>query len=125
MRRQFSVGRKPDPRLCSDDSRTPVIALVAGGRIRNNPAAFGERETPAKRRGRSMTTTSQGGAAVSHPFVFRPDTQDEGVFHAVNTHNEYRLPQAFRADDVIIDIGMHIGSFCYAALTRGSNHVYG
>jgi FkbM family methyltransferase len=47
------------------------------------------------------------------------------VFHAVNTHNEYRLPERFEADDVIIDIGTHIGSFCYAALQRGSNRVYG
>jgi FkbM family methyltransferase len=62
---------------------------------------------------------------VNHPFVFRPNTHDEGVFHAVNTHNEYRLPETFRTDDVIIDIGTHIGSFCYAALVRGSNHVYG
>ena len=62
---------------------------------------------------------------MSHPFVFRPDTHDEEVFHAVNTHNEYRLPETFQADDVIIDIGMHIGSFCYAALCRGSNRVYG
>jgi FkbM family methyltransferase len=62
---------------------------------------------------------------VSHPFVFRPETQDEGVFHAVTTYNEYRLPDAFRPDDIIIDIGMHIGSFCYAALARGSDRVYG
>src|SRR5262245_18671496 len=38
----------------------------------------------------------QGGVVVSHPFVFRPDTEDEGVFHAVTTYNEYRLPDAFR-----------------------------
>jgi FkbM family methyltransferase len=62
---------------------------------------------------------------VSHPFAFRPNTHDEEVFHKVNTCNEYRLPETFRADDVIIDIGTHIGSFCYAALLRGSNRVYG
>jgi FkbM family methyltransferase len=62
---------------------------------------------------------------VIHPFVFRPGTQDEGIFHAVNTFNEYRLPERFAADDIIVDIGMHVGSFCYAALIRGSDHVYG
>src|SRR5262249_16300977 len=36
-----------------------------------------------------------------------------------------RLPDAFRPEDVILDIGMHIGSFCYAALVRGSNQVHG
>src|SRR5580700_1537028 len=81
-----------------------------------NPTACAEGRVPKR---------SQGGGVVSHPFVFRPNTHDEGVFHAVNTHNEYRLPETFRADDVIIDIGTHIGSFCYAALVRGSNHVYG
>jgi FkbM family methyltransferase len=62
---------------------------------------------------------------VNHPFVFRPGTIEEDVFHSVNTHNEYRLPDRFQADDIIVDIGTHIGSFCYAVLQRGSNHVYG
>jgi FkbM family methyltransferase len=62
---------------------------------------------------------------VNHPFQFRPNTHDEEVFHAINLHNEYRLPEKFNGDDVIIDVGMHIGSFCYAALMRGSNRVYG
>ena len=62
---------------------------------------------------------------MSHPFVFRPGTLDEDVFHAVTTYNEYRLPEKFEPDDVIIDIGVHCGSFCYAAATRGSNRVYG
>jgi FkbM family methyltransferase len=62
---------------------------------------------------------------VSHPFVFRPGTPDEGVFEAINVHNEYRLPDAFAADDIVIDVGMHIGSFCHAALVRGSDHVHG
>jgi FkbM family methyltransferase len=62
---------------------------------------------------------------VIHPFTFRPGTEDEGVFHAVFTGNEYRLPEKFAAEDIILDIGTHIGSFCYAALMRGSDHVYG
>jgi FkbM family methyltransferase len=62
---------------------------------------------------------------VIHPFEFRPGTEDEGVFHAVFTANEYRLPEKFAADDIILDIGTHIGSFCYASLMRGSDHVYG
>ena len=55
---------------------------------------------------------------MSHPFVFRPNTHDEEVFLAINTYHEYRLPERFHGDDVIIDIGSHIGSFCYAALLR-------
>lgn len=62
---------------------------------------------------------------MEHPFQFRQGTCDEGIFHGICQANEYRLPEAFRSDDIIIDIGMHIGSFCYAALGRGSNHVHG
>jgi FkbM family methyltransferase len=60
-----------------------------------------------------------------HPFQFRPMTIDERVFHLVCERNEYRIPDAFGPDDIIIDVGMHIGSFCYAALLRGSNRVHG
>ncbi len=62
---------------------------------------------------------------MSHSFTFRPGTCDEEVFHAVNACNEYRLPDSFRPDDIILDIGTHIGSFCNAALERGAQHVYG
>ena len=56
---------------------------------------------------------------MSHPFIFRPNTEDEQVLpRAVNTHNEYRLPKTFQGDDVIIDIGTHIGSFCYASRSK-------
>ncbi len=64
-------------------------------------------------------------AGKSHPFTFRPGTQDRSVFVSVNRDNEYRLPDSFEPDDVIVDIGTHIGSFCYAALRRGANHVFG
>ncbi len=62
-----------------------------------------------------------------HPagFTFRPGTLDEHAFREVCETNEYRLPAAFRPDDIIVDVGMHIGSFCYAALTRGSTRVHG
>jgi len=62
---------------------------------------------------------------MDHTFQFRSGTLDEDIFHCVCEANEYRLPEAFHPDDIIIDVGMHIGSFCYAALSRGSNHVHG
>jgi len=63
--------------------------------------------------------------AKSHPFTFRPGTHDRAVFLSVNEHDEYRLPDTFQAEDIIVDVGVHIGSFCYAALKRGSDNVYG
>ena len=62
---------------------------------------------------------------MDHPFTFRPGTLDESMFNAVCLYNEYELPEAFRPDDLIVDVGMNIGSFCYAALTRGAGRVVG
>jgi FkbM family methyltransferase len=58
-------------------------------------------------------------------FQFRSGTLDAAIFSEVILQNEYRLPRSFHSDDIILDIGMHIGSFCYAALKRGSHHVHG
>ena len=62
---------------------------------------------------------------MADSFTFRPGSMDETIFHSVNTYNEYRLPESFSADDVILDIGAHIGSFCHSAASRGSRHVFG
>ena len=62
---------------------------------------------------------------MSHPFAFRPGTGDQAVFEGVNAHDEYRLPAAFEANDLVVDVGMHIGSFSYACLMRGAGHVHG
>lgn len=61
---------------------------------------------------------------MSHSFTFRPGTCDAEVFSAINVWNEYRLPDSFDPDDIILDIGSHIGSFCHAVLERGCNHVH-
>jgi FkbM family methyltransferase len=54
---------------------------------------------------------------------FRPGTNDRDVFLCVTYHNEYELPRTFSPDDTVIDIGAHIGSFAYAALSRGAGRV--
>ncbi|MBI4787807.1 MAG: FkbM family methyltransferase [Chloroflexi bacterium] len=61
----------------------------------------------------------------SHPFRFRPQTNDESVFQAVCANNEYRLPDTLDPKGLVIDIGAHIGSFCYAVLKRGAERVFG
>ena len=60
----------------------------------------------------------------NHPFTFREGSYDREVFEAVVGRNEYRLPDAFRPDDRVVDVGTHIGSFSYAAAVRGSRHVH-
>jgi len=62
---------------------------------------------------------------MSHSFQFRPGSVDEVIFRAVTRGNEYNLPDSFGPDDVIVDVGTHIGSFCHAALQRGAGQVYG
>ncbi len=62
---------------------------------------------------------------MEHGFHFREGTFDDWVFRSVVEDNEYQLPERFEPDDVILDVGMHIGSFCHAAVLRGAEHVFG
>ncbi len=59
-----------------------------------------------------------------HTFYFREGTGDWYIFYEVYLDNEYRLPASLSPEDVVIDIGMHIGSFSFAALSRGAGRVY-
>ena len=45
------------------------------------------------------------------------------IFNGVVALNEYRLPPRFSPDDLVLDVGAHIGSFAYAVVTRGGQHV--
>lgn len=56
-------------------------------------------------------------------FACRPNTCDRGIFIEVVLQNEYRLPPYFKPDDVIVDVGGHIGAFAYACLIRGAGKV--
>jgi len=62
---------------------------------------------------------------MSEVWTFRDGTLDRAIFNDVVLYNEYRLPSSFAADDIVIDVGTHIGSFAHAVLTRGCENVYG
>ncbi len=49
---------------------------------------------------------------------------DESIWREIVTNNEYELPDAFDSNDVVIDIGAHIGIFSQAVLKRGVRRVY-
>lgn len=49
---------------------------------------------------------------------------DKDTWMSVCVENEYDAPQ-FTEDDVIIDIGANIGSFCYRAWMNGSRKIHG
>ena len=55
---------------------------------------------------------------------FRPNTLDQAIFNGVVLWNEYDLPGRFAPNDVLIDIGSHIGSFAEAASTRGCENIF-
>jgi FkbM family methyltransferase len=57
-------------------------------------------------------------------WQFRPDTFDRRAFRDVAIDNEYQLPRRFASDDVLLDVGAHVGSFAFAALRRGAGLVY-
>jgi O-antigen chain-terminating methyltransferase len=63
-------------------------------------------------------------SASGHKFFARPGTTDSQIFEMVVDENEYNLPPRFQSDDIIIDIGAHIGGFSYASLDRGAGKVY-
>jgi FkbM family methyltransferase len=55
--------------------------------------------------------------------LFRPGTWDQEIWNAVNG-SEYPLPDQFSPDDVIFDVGAHIGAFANACLTRKAGRVF-
>jgi FkbM family methyltransferase len=86
---------------------------------RGQPFLFRPAQTDAE-----FLSPSPTGAA-QNCFLFRPGTTDEGIFQTVVSVNEYRLPDQFEPDDIVLDVGMHIGSCCLAVLLRGAGMVYG
>ncbi len=57
-------------------------------------------------------------------WSFRSGTLDRLIFDSVVAHDEYRLPERFEPDDIVIDVGAHIGSFAYAVALRGGQRVW-
>lgn len=57
-------------------------------------------------------------------WLFRRDTADRAVFESVALRNEYSLPRSLAPDDVVLDVGAHIGSFAWACHARGSRRIF-
>lgn len=63
-------------------------------------------------------------AQTDRLILIRAGTQDSLVYKQVVEENEYALPDQFGPDDVIIDLGAHVGSFALACLRRGCTRVH-
>jgi len=72
----------------------------------------------------SATVLGEFVSATGHRFHARTGTTDLQIFKLVVDENEYNLPPRFQPDDIVIDIGAHIGGFSIAALERGAGKVY-
>ena len=71
----------------------------------------------------SLDVHEVGNGSTARLFV-RPMTFDSDIINGVAVANEYDLPERFDSDDLVIDIGAHVGAFSYAALVRGAGRVY-
>jgi FkbM family methyltransferase len=58
-------------------------------------------------------------------WQLRPRTLDRRIALHVLVHNEYRLNNRLGPDDIVLDIGAHIGSFALQALRMGAGVVHG
>lgn len=54
---------------------------------------------------------------------FRENTWDKNIFRSVAELNEYGLDCEFNEDDIVIDIGSHVGGFIWAAGLRGAKRI--
>jgi FkbM family methyltransferase len=61
---------------------------------------------------------------MNETWNFRDNTLDRMIFNGVVLYNEYELPEAFAAGDIVIDVGAHIGAFAHAAILRGCENVF-
>ncbi len=53
----------------------------------------------------------------------RPGTLDDLVIRQVLVENQYGLPEELSEEDVILDVGAHVGAFAVACLERGAGLV--
>lgn len=56
-------------------------------------------------------------------FQFRKNTLDSYIFYQIVHQNEYKLKNDL-SDQIVVDIGAHIGSFTIASLQRNAKYVY-
>lgn len=60
---------------------------------------------------------------IPDDWQYRPNTDDEVIWNSVYVQNEYDVPERFREQDVVIDLGAHIGTFTKLCIDRGAGAV--
>lgn len=56
-------------------------------------------------------------------FTDGPRGIDRKTWDEVALYNEYKLPDRFRRDDVVVDVGAHVGAFTWSCVRRGAGLV--
>lgn len=54
----------------------------------------------------------------------RHGTWDRRIFREVVEEDEYGLPVSFDPQDVLVDVGAHLGSFCWACIDHGAQRIF-
>lgn len=54
----------------------------------------------------------------------REGTWDRRIFREVVEEDEYGLPASFHPQDVLVDVGAHLGSFCWACIDHGAERIF-
>lgn len=105
----------------AETAKAAPVAETTPAAPRRSPLIAGLRRVAGRIADNVWRPTNQVARKRWH---FRPGTWDQAIFESVAVKNEYRLPDRFAPRDVIVDIGAHIGSFGFAALSRGAGVVY-
>lgn len=66
--------------------------------------------------------TTWAGPEELKPRMYRTQTEKD-IWYSIAVMNEYRLWE-LAADDVVIDIGAHVGAFSHLAYRKGSRSIY-
>lgn len=58
-----------------------------------------------------------------NPALHRHGTSDANIWHSITELNEYRLPDHFDSNDLILDLGGNVGALSWNVLQRGAGKV--
>src|SRR5687767_1780172 len=109
---------RPSPRILQINAVLPLLPGLTQVRLPPHPPKGGPKS-------RLSTLVRHREVPVGSAIRTRPGTLDAAILDCLGADNEYRLPPVFEPDDVVLDIGMHIGGFGLEVLRRGAGRVHG
>jgi SAM-dependent methyltransferase len=93
------------------------LGLDDTGHTDGGHGELNQSERPYKRLTPELIEMSCDKSDIKPPY-FRTDTTDEWIWDSVVSGTEYGTIPRFHAHDIVMDIGCHIGSFSFLALSK-------